>query len=172
MDFERLVSSLDNFGSVLPALVQNMSPQDAKWKPESGNWSVLEIVCHLVDEETHDFRRRIQSTLEDPSRGWPAIDPEAWAIERNYNSEDLAAKVGEFEIQRRKSIEYLKSVKNSNWDNTYQHPSIGPIKAADLLAAWAAHDHLHARQLAKRRYEIVLRDAKPHSTLYAGDWTA
>jgi len=42
-------------------------------------------VNHLVDEEEGDFRLRLRSTLEDPARDWPPIDPEGWArLVRSY----------------------------------------------------------------------------------------
>ena len=67
MEFEKLIASLGRFGCILPSLVADVCEADAKWKPESGGWSILEIVCHLVDEEVEDFRIRVQSTLADPT---------------------------------------------------------------------------------------------------------
>ena len=172
MKYRRLIESLKRFQFVLPALVRDISGEDAAWKPASGNWSILEIVCHLLDEEVMDFRPRIQSTLAEPGRVWPAIDPESWAIEESYNSQELAEKTEEFVAQRKKSVEYLDSLASANWDCAYQHPQIGPIRAGDLLAAWTAHDHLHARQISKRLFEVTQRDAAPYVTSYAGEWTA
>ena len=173
MNIENLIRSLERFGSTLPVLVKGQYPTTMlAGGPESGNYSILEVVCHLVEEEMFDFRARVISTLEDPSRQWSPIDPAAWAQERDYNSKDLDEQVQLFVNERRKSIEMIKSVSDPEWNNTYQHPHIGPLRAGDLMSAWAAHDHLHARQIAKRNYEIVQRDAGNYSTQYAGNWTA
>ena len=166
----RLIQSLQSFGESLPALIIGISDDDSKWKPPSGNWSVLEIVCHLIDEEIEDFRHRLEMTLRDPSENWPAIDPPAWAIERNYNEQVLAEKVEMFVSERKKSVDWLKSLADPDWNCTYNHDHFGPMKAGDLLAAWSAHDFLHSRQIAKRRYEMVCRDASEYKADYAGGW--
>ncbi|NUP91044.1 MAG: DinB family protein, partial [Candidatus Sumerlaeia bacterium] len=52
---------------------------------------------------------------------------------------------------------------------THRHPKAGPLRAGDLLAAWAAHDALHLRQIAKRLLDLARRDAGGFKTDYAGD---
>lgn len=42
----------------------------------------------------------------------------------------------------------------------------------DLLAAWADHDSLHARQIISRRHQRTELDAGGYSCRYAGEWTA
>ena len=165
-----MIASLKSFGETLPQLVSNVSTENAQWKPPSQNWSILEIVCHLIDEEVEDFRRRIQMTLEDPGQEWPSINPEIWAVERKYNQQNLQEKVQTFVAERTKSIAWLAGMSGADWSTTYQHRHFGPMKAGDLLAAWTAHDQLHVRQIAKRKYEIIRRDAGEFSAGYAGDW--
>jgi hypothetical protein len=65
----------------------------------------------------------------------------------------------------------LKDHLDADWNQTYKHPSLGEISAGDLLAAWTAHDQLHVRQIGKRMYELVARDAEPYSVSYAGPLT-
>ncbi len=172
MEFEKLIASLDRFSRILPVLVAGVSESDAKWKPESGEWSILEIVCHLADEEVEDFRQRVQLTLADPTTPWPRIDPEGVAIARRYNEQDLTEAARRFVRERNVSVDWLKQVVNPDWDSTYEHPSIGPILAGRLMASWAAHDQLHLRQLAKRLFEMNVRDGAPYPADYAGQWKA
>ncbi len=44
------------------------------------------------------------------------------------------------------------------------------MHAGTLFASWLAHDALHLRQIAKRMYELAVRDAGSFDTKYAGDW--
>ncbi|MEM9411112.1 MAG: DinB family protein [Planctomycetota bacterium] len=167
-----MIEALEDAGRYLPDLLRNVSDEDARWKPPSQNWSILEILCHLIDEEVDDFRKRIMLTLHDPNQQWPSINPELWAIDRNYNQADLQKSIQRFASERRDSIRWLKSLEEPNWFQTYQHPHIGPIRAGDLLVSWVAHDQLHVRQLAKRRYELINRYAGDFTFEYAGEWTA
>jgi hypothetical protein len=172
MDAQRLIASLDRFRRMLPEVVGDVSAEDARWKPPDGAWSILEVVCHLADEEEFDFGARLKLTLSDPNQPWPEIDPEGWARERRYNEGQLEKAVARFISLRERSLAWLRSLARPDWNRTYQHPKFGPFRAGDLLASWAAHDWLHLRQIAKRLYQIAGRDAGEYSTRYAGEWGA
>jgi hypothetical protein len=85
VDVPAIVASLVANARVIAAQVSGVSDAQARWKPEPGKWSILEVVTHLADEEVEDFRSRVGSTLSDPQVEWPAIDPEGWAVRRRYN---------------------------------------------------------------------------------------
>ncbi|MBL9032364.1 MAG: DinB family protein [Phycisphaerae bacterium] len=173
MNHKALIVRLESFVPVLPALLSKVTPEDAAWKPPSGAWSILEIVNHLVDEEVEDFRQRLRLLIEDPSAPWPPTDPEAWASKRKYNTRDLWESVGRFIVERKRSVEWLATLGDgTNWNATRALPSGRTIRAGDLLCSWAAHDALHVRQIAKRQYEMSLRDSAGFSGEYAGEWKA
>lgn len=171
MDAAALIARLEVLPAVLPALVGGLSGADARWKPPSGAWSVLEVVNHLVDEEVEDFRRRLELTLRDPALPWPKNDPEGWATARRYNERELGESLRRFLMEREASLRWLRSLRDPDWTRAYQHP-IGPLAAGDLMTSWAAHDTLHIRQIAKRLYELAGRDGAPYSSAYAGQWGA
>ena len=170
IDATALIERLDRFPPVLVSLVSVFSPDDCKWKPDSESWSVLEIVCHLVDEETDDFRARVISTLEDPARPWTPIDPEGWAIKHEYHAQDLQLKLDRFIQLRAQSIELLRSIASPDWSRSYRHPKIGDLSAGYMLSCWCAHDALHLRQITKRLHQLALRDGRDSKLEYAGGW--
>ncbi len=168
-----LIDRLERFAEALPGVAACVNDADARWKLPSGNWSILEIVRHLIDEEREDFRARLRLTLEGAPE-WPKIDPVAWAGSRRYNEQDLGASIGEFVRERTASIAWLRGLGEPgpiDWNKAYRHPS-GDMTAGALLGSWAAHDALHLRQIAKRLHELAARDGEPHPTGYAGEWTA
>ncbi len=166
----RLIASLEHLGAALPLAVAGLDAGDARWRGPGGEWSVLEIVTHLADEEVEDFRTRVAMTLRDPDAQWPPIDPEGAAVERRYNDGNLAVATDRFVTERRGSIGWLRGLRDPDWGRTYTHASLGPIRAGDILASWAAHDALHLRQIAKRRYQLIGRDSGAYGTAYAGSW--
>lgn len=170
MNAEALIRRMESFPDALQAAVAEVTSDEARRKPVSGAWSILEIVCHLVDEERDDFRTRLELTLRDPGAEWPAIDPEGWAVERRYLERDLTAMLTYFQSERKATVAWLRSLDKVDWTIAHIHPKFGPIAAGDLIAAWAAHDALHLRQIAKRLYELAGGDAPEFSTRYAGDW--
>ncbi len=168
---EKLIDRMERFSTTFPAVVRTFAPTDTIWKPDQQSWSVLQIVCHMADEEEEDFRTRVLSTLKDPEADWPPIDPQGWAESRDYQSQDLDTQLNRWISQRAKSLQLLHDLEEPDWSRTKVHPQFGPMTAIGLLAAWCAHDALHLRQLAKRMHQLALRDANNDpTTQYAGEW--
>lgn len=172
MDTHAIIERMDRFARALPALVRGTGRDEALYRPNDTTWSILEIVCHLADEETDDFRPRLQRTLADRQPEWDPIDPEAAAITRRYRDADLAETTARFVAERQRSLTWLRTLHNADWHRTYNHPRMGKVPAGDLLAAWSAHDALHLRQIAKRQFELAAVNAPGFDTAYAGKWGA
>jgi hypothetical protein len=174
MDTRSIIARLEHTPAAVAALCAGLSPEQARTRGPEGQWSVLEIVCHLCDEEELDFRARIECTLRDPAAPWPGIDPEGWPKRHDYASKDLAERVRAFGAMRAESVRWLRALREPLWSSVYLHPNHGPIAAGTLLVSWAAHDALHVRQIAKRLYELATREgaAEGFTTRYAGDWGA
>jgi hypothetical protein len=172
MDAASLIEKLAAGAGIVRAVTEGLAPEESRWKPPSQGWSIVEVVCHLADEEVEDFRTRLAHVLDQRPGAWPPIDPQGWARTRKYNDRSLGDCLPRFLDERRTSLAWLRSLKQPNWNLAYEHPRFGPIRAGDLLASWAAHDLLHARQIVKRRYEMVSVLGEPFSTRYAGEWGA
>jgi hypothetical protein len=154
------------------ALVAGLSDDDLRWRPSENEWSILEVLCHLADEEVEDFRVRLELTLRVDGSPWPPIDPPQAALERNYRGQDARDVLDRFAAERAASIAWLKTLSGANWSAEHHHASLGVLRAGDLLASWAAHDALHLKQIAKRLLQLAQRDAPGFATAYAGDWQA
>lgn len=165
-----LIDRLGAMPDALRGVCAMICPADRRWRPDPKSWSALEIVCHLVDEERDDFRARLRSTIEEPSREWAPIDPAGWVEQRGYAEHHMDERLDRFEYERGVSIAWLRSLERPDWSAERVHPRFGSMRAGDLLGAWAAHDALHLRQLSRRIYQLSLRDAGPFGCGYAGDW--
>jgi DinB superfamily len=154
---------------IVRQLVAGVSQAEARFKPTPETWSILEVVCHLYDEEREDFRPRLDIALHRPADKWPKIDPAGWVTTRKYNDRDLVQALDGLLTERENSLTWLHGLSEPNWDAEYPAP-FGPIKAGDLLASWVAHDNLHTRQLVELRRSRLLGMVAPYSVKYAGDW--
>jgi hypothetical protein len=149
------------------SLLRGVADEQARWKPAPRKWSILEVINHLYDEERLDFRPRVDSTLHDPGKAWPLFDPKELVIERNYNERDFAQSIEEFLVERQKSLDWLGGLSSPDWSRSYTHPTIGELRAGDLLAAWLAHDLLHIRQLARLHVDYTAFLSQPYHVGYA-----
>ena len=175
MDASWMIDRLDRFPTALAVMVGTLDPEDARWRPTPEDWSILEIVCHLIDEDLDDFGTRLRLVLESPTSDWPRIDPEAAAIDRDYRSRSFPGVLDEFLMVRRAKVGWLHTIAEADFGTRAQHPRLnhpehGAMSAGDLLASWCAHDALHLRQIAKRLHQLTDSKAEGHGVGYAGDW--
>ena len=71
----KIIQQLYDNQFVFRSLLSNRSSEEVKWKPTQQQWCILEVVCHLVDEEREDFRTRVEYVLRDPTEPLPMFDP-------------------------------------------------------------------------------------------------
>jgi len=163
---------LEANAQVFVHLYAAVSAEAAAWKPSPERWSLLEVLCHLLDEEREDFRARLRLTLDDPMADWPPIDPEGWVRARGYAARSLAATLESFRAERSESVRWLRGLSSVAWDRTHRHPRLGSLRAGDLLGSWLAHDLLHVRQIARLHYERTVLEVAPYAVEYAGRLSA
>lgn len=169
MQRELLMTHMKQQAAAIEALAGGISAEQARWKPTPDDWSILEVVNHLADEEIEDFRAHLDHILYRADQPWPRIDPQGWVTQRRYNERDLNESLARFSAERRASLEWLARLPAPDWQAAVQAPW-GALHAGDMLAAWAAHDLLHLRQLVELRYAYTARQVAPYSLQYAGDW--
>ncbi len=169
MDQREIIDQLDQNRKVFRDLLEEVPEEVRRWKPESDSWSLLEIVCHLYDEEREDFRQRTRHALEGRKGSPPPIDPPAWVIEREYDRQDYDAKLSDVLEERRRSIRWLHSLDKPDWNRGFEHPHFGTLSAGRMLSNWLAHDLLHFRQITRTKYRYLQRNSGKLLD-YAGDW--
>ena len=169
MDPGLVITLLEKNKQVFEALLSDISDDLRHWRPTPEKWNLLEIVCHLFDEEQLDFRARIKHILEMPLATMPPIDPAGWVKEKEYASRDYDQVVELFLAEREISIQYLKNLGGVNWQTTTRHPTLKKVTAGYFLYNWLAHDYLHIRQINRYAYLFFKKNSGLELS-YAGDW--
>ena len=167
MDTVKIIDKLEKNPDLFCIILKDIKEDQSKWKPSPQKWSILEVVHHLYDEEREDFRKRIQSTLEDHKNEWSPINPPQLVIDRKYNEQNFEEIKNKFSNERIESVKWLRNLKSPTWETTYIHPKIGSISAGDLLISWLAHDFLHLRQIILLNLQFYKKSGEPFSTKYA-----
>jgi hypothetical protein len=170
MNLHSLITTMQSHAETIRSLTANISGDQARWKPSAETWSLIEVICHLYDEEREDFRVRLDYILHKPGETWPKIDPQGWIKDRDYASRDLVAVIAQWSAERENSIAWFKTLESANWDQAAIAPWGGELRAGDMLASWVAHDMLHMRQLVELHWAWHQHVIDPYSSGYAGDW--
>lgn len=164
-----IIANLSRNKAIFEAHFRGISSIQYLWKPSPEKWCLLEILCHLVDEEIEDFRARVGYVLEQPETPMPSIDPVGWVTSRKYMEANYEERLSTFLEERQKSIDWLNSLNSPKWENKYHHPTLGEMTAQKFLANWLAHDYLHLRQIGKIKY-LYLKNLSDEDLTYAGNW--
>ncbi|NNJ82171.1 MAG: DinB family protein [Flavobacteriaceae bacterium] len=169
MDHAKIIRELSRNRNVFKELLTGLKQEEYLWKSQPEKWCLLEVICHLHDEEREDFRTRTRLVLENPETPLPPIYPVGWVQERKYIEQDFENMLGNFLKEREMSVVWLKSLTSPKWDNAYQHPKFGPMTAKLYLSNWLAHDYMHIRQINRIRFEY-LQQWTGEPLTYAGNW--
>jgi hypothetical protein len=125
-----------------------------RWRPASGTWSLVEIVCHLRDVEREVHQPRFQAMVETENPFLSGMDPDQWAEPRDYFRQDGRAALADFVSARRETLALLTNLPEDAWSREARHAFFGQTTVHELLYLVVQHDRVHRQQV-----EVNLRQA-------------
>ncbi|NNL31681.1 MAG: DinB family protein [Flavobacteriaceae bacterium] len=164
-----IISELDNNLNVFNSIFKTAESEFYMWRPQPDKWNLLEILCHLYDEERLDFRFRVKWVLERPNEVPPPFNPIDWVTDHDYAGQDFFEMLKKFNTERQTSIEWLNNLRSPNWAKSFDHPKLGKLSANYFFKNWLAHDYLHLRQIIKQKFDY-LEYTSGTDLGYAGTW--
>jgi hypothetical protein len=143
------LQSMQETGSALPSLLQNIPEAIATRRPSADKWSISEIVAHLSDTElAAGFRFRAIAGGDDgvPLAGY---DQNRWAEAANYRASKLQESVRSFLAIREMNLRFLKGLPESAWSKYGIHSERGRETLGELVELVAGHDLNHIAQIKR-----------------------
>lgn len=141
---ERLSRTADD----LEALLTGKPQATLTRRPAENAWAATEVVCHLRDTEELFFSR-FQTVLANEEPKFLAIDPDAWARDRQYLRNDAAEALASFRRGRERTLALLRSLTPPQRERSGIHPSRGRMTLTDIVGMMAWHDDNHLDQLRR-----------------------
>jgi len=142
--------------AALGHIVADISQEEATTLRDGADgWTIVEIVCHLRDFDGF-FYDRAQMMVQQDNPMLPAYDHEALAIERQYNSQNLADTYAELQESRQRFVDFFQSLDDAQWERTGVHPESGPFGMLGSLMQVGIHDADHLEQITR---VLAQRDA-------------
>jgi FMN phosphatase YigB (HAD superfamily) len=134
---------------ILANLTQDLSIANWRQKPEASEWSLLEIVNHLMDVDEEINLPRMKKIMSEDNPFIAGIDSDIWAKERNYNENDPVEILRSFFVARTHLLKILDEVTEPGWNKTARHSIFGPTYLGELVNFIADHDLNHIDQIHK-----------------------
>lgn len=146
LSVNQLIEKLSDFATAVAA-VDPSSERDWNWRPNSADWSLAEIMCHLrdVEMEVHTLRYRAVINQENPFLPGAATDE--WAEIRCYYVQDGPDAREIFLTARRQNIALLRELSEDMWQRQGHHAFLGPTNLQELVYVAVQHDEVHLHQI-------------------------
>ena len=92
------------------ALADDVSPRQLRHRPRAGEWSMKEVMAHLLKVERDLFLPRLELILAQEQPSFSRFDPDAWAAERDHREGDFMEDWRGFTEARGRTITFLEAV--------------------------------------------------------------
>ena len=115
------------------------------WKPAPHRWSIRENIIHLADSEANSYIR-CRRFIAEPGTTVMAYNQDKWASDLNYRQQSTEDALELFRLLRKMSYDLIKSLPESTWNNTINHPENGTMSFNDWLRIYENHTHIGQMQ--------------------------
>ena len=133
----------------LAAAVLSADAAGLSRRPAPDSWAPTEVICHLRDNEEWFLERMRMIVAMDLPR-FVATNPDRWADERQYLTNDAAIALGAFTRRRRETLAFLRPLEPYAWARAGVHvDSRGRRTIDEFLSVMAWHDDNHLDQLRR-----------------------
>src|SRR5688500_1678044 len=150
MDRTLMLASMRATPRMLREMSRDCTAEQAWTPPKAGEWSIGEVVRHLVEGDRDTFLPRLRRMLGETrplfERTRPAPD----------TATDLAALLLAFESARHQALAMLDSLDEAGWRREGVSPSRGAVTVQACAHTMAEHDTEHLQQIQDVRQALGL----------------
>jgi uncharacterized damage-inducible protein DinB len=112
-------------------------------RPTSDQWSIADVLNHLIDVEVR-YLRRLQGVVQEDHPLLPAILPDETAHDVQARRDELLAR---FSRARSETLAFLEGISLGDWQRSAVHETWGEIRFRFLVQHLVDHDTEHLNQI-------------------------
>jgi len=137
-----------NIGALF-GMLSDVKPHQWNQHPDPNEWSIMQVVCHLLESEQAVQQPRLKRILaeDNPFLVAPHAPPgphEAVACE-----DDGLHAAQRFAQRRMETIEWLRTLSPEDWQRPARHSIFGLTTLLEMAHFTAQHDRLHLNQICQ-----------------------
>jgi hypothetical protein len=142
------IARIERFPDELEAAVSGLNDTALDFRPQGREWSVRQVVHHLVDSHANAFiRTKLALTEDDPTIR--PYDQAAFAELPDSLHGPLSLSLPIIRGLHNRWAYLLRALEDGDWARTFQHPEYGPFTLASLLDTYNEHCDIHLDQIAR-----------------------
>lgn len=123
-------------------------PQETAASAWDGDWNVIAVLCHLRDFD-QIFYERVNLMNDTDNPILTPRDHEQLAQAGDYNNQNLAEVLAQFNTQRTRFIEWFEALPADRFARSGFHPENGQITVLEQSAQMTMHDIDHLEQIVR-----------------------
>jgi uncharacterized damage-inducible protein DinB len=142
---------------LVAALATDLDPRALRERPAPGEWSMKEVLAHLMELESRLFlpRFRLMATQAHPR--FEAFDPIAWERERDRREGRFEDDLATFRRARAETLAYLVTLPPGATERPGISGHFGPVTLGQYATHAADHDLEHLAQMRACRAVVTAR---------------
>ncbi len=141
------IAALQQTPATLVRLTSSLPDEALDFHPGQGEWSIREILAHLVDDEMYVMRLRLERIIKEDNPQLAPHDEKRWYATRNTTRDALGELLTDFTVQRAASLGIIGCCASRTGRGRDTSRSTVRFTAAGWLGRWAEHDATHLRQI-------------------------
>ena len=139
------IDLLAAFPEQLKRQLQGLDDAALRVRPAADEWSIMELVGHIIDVGTlWPGRTRQMLATDNPTLA--AVDP-TWVRQRDYHNKQPGFLLITLAEQRAEYVEFLRILRPAQLARAGIHPTRGRLTVEQGIAALADHDRIHSEQI-------------------------
>jgi uncharacterized damage-inducible protein DinB len=140
-------------GSVLVYAASDLTTEQEQARPGPGDWSIAELVAHLVDSDLV-ASERMKRVIAEPEPILLNYDEIAWIHRLRSSEMPVEEAVNLFAANRHWMTRVLRGCAEDDFARSGQHSERGRMTLAELLTTYVNHLDHHLRFLYAKRASL------------------
>jgi hypothetical protein len=146
-----LTAALAATPRAIAAVAGGLGPAALRRRPRVGEWSLTEVMAHLVDLERTVFLPRVQRMAVEDVPEFETFDLDGWGRARDHRARDFAADLAAFGQARETMLALLQSLPAGAAARRGLSGHFGPVTLAQYATHAVDHDLEHLGQMRELR---------------------
>jgi hypothetical protein len=130
--------------------IKGLTPDELKMRPGPGDWSIAQVVVHLMDSDLV-AADRMKRVIAEENPVLLAYDENKWATRLMYEEQPIETAAGLFDLNRRQMALVLSRLDEAAFARSGRHSERGVLTLAHLVEDYGEHLDHHLRFIYEKR---------------------
>lgn len=133
--------------------IEGLGPEELKSHPGPGDWSVTQVVIHLMDSDLV-AADRMKRVIAEENPTLLAYDENKWAKHLMYEEQPIETAASLFDLNRRQMVLILSRLGEAAFSRSGRHTERGVLTLEQLVDDYAEHLDHHLRFIYEKRQQM------------------